>query len=486
MDHRSSTGRTRGHGRTVRTTLGCSSAARPRRSEVIELWQSRRVTVLTGPSGSGLTSLLGAGSLPRLARGGAEVLPIGRIAATRSAGVVPLLAPAGRNPLVSALLTSWSSPGGRPEPPDASGGLLAGLLGRRPGSATPTLAAIDQVEEVFAEPASRSRYLDGLVTELSTALREHPRLHLLLLVRDAHWSALRPYAERLAAEAPATVRVDFLAAQAALEAVRGPLDSTDREFAPGAAEYLIGELAGPDELIAPTLLQVCCARIWSRVPADVRSITAEHIKVYAGVDRSLTDFVASALGETAAEHGLAVAELRSWLQRAFLADGLPGAQADEDVLRALENRRLLRSEDGPDGIRYVLHHERLAAPIGRVPSSFTAGDYLRSAELALAAGELDLADKHVTEALTSAPTGARRLRADAERLQGDLAAERGRPEAAEDHYLSAAALLEALQDTQAVGLLLAAIGRLQLARGLREPAFEKLQAAADRLPGDPA
>jgi tetratricopeptide (TPR) repeat protein len=458
--------------------------------DVAETWRSRRVTVLTGPSGSGLTSLLAAGVLPRLARDGADVLPVARITSDASGRVVPLLAPAGRNPFVSALVHAWSRPGARAEPPEASGGLITELFHRRAGSGDRVLAAVDQVEGIFADPVLRGRHLDGLIAELSTALREHPRLHLLLVVRDAHWSALRPYAERLSPDEPATVRLRPLTLPAALEAVRRPLENTDREFAPGAAEHLLEELVSVSDgqhgdRIAPTLLQVCCARIWSRVPADVRSIAAEHIDVYASVDRSLTDFVAGVLSETAAEHRRGVDELRSWLQRARLAGGLSGAQADESVLRVLENRRLLRSEEGPDGIRYVLQHPRLAAPIGRVPSTFTAGDYLRSAELALAAGELDLAGKHVTEALTSAPADDRRLRADAERLQGDIAAERGRSEAAEDHYLSAAALLEALQDTEAVGLLLAAIGRLQLARGLGGPAFDKLRAAADRLPGDP-
>ncbi len=462
--------------------------------EVASLWLTRRVTVLTGPSGAGLTSLLRAGVLPRIGREQADVLPVGRVAADGHA--VPFLAPAGRNPLVSALCHSWSAPGDRTEPAE-SGRLITEFFGRREDAGLPLLAAIDQVEEVFAEPASRRRHLDGLVEELLQALHDHPRARLLLVVRDSHLPALGRYAERLTAGQPTVTRIGFLAPEASLEAVRRPLETTDREFASGAAESLVDELsAGPDDpytgegLVAPTLLQVCCDRIWSLVPADVRSITAEHVKVYADVDRSLTDFVTRVLGETAAEYRVGVGDLLSWLQRTFTraaaADSAaPAAGIGEKVLQALEDRHLLRSEPGPGGVRYILHHPRLAAPIGRVPSSFTPGDYLRSAELALAAGELDLAGKHVSEALVAAAGADRRLRADAERLRGDIAAERGRSDTAEDHYLSAAALLEALQDTEAVGLLLAAIGRLQFARGQRENAFEKLRAAADRLPSDP-
>lgn len=450
------------------------------------MWRSRRVTILTGPSGSGLTSLLCAGAIPLLTAGRGEVLPVGRILADRGPSVVPLLTPAGSNPLVSALLHSWS-PAGRGEPPDSAGRMISDFLDRRARSDVPVFAAIDRAEEIFTETASRRAHVEEFVTELADALEAHRGLHLLLVTRDTGHAALRPYAERLAQEEPATVRLGLLASRAALEAVRRSLENTDREFAPGAAEYLIEELVDSRGLIAPALLQVCGARIWSRVPTEVRSITSEHIKVYASVDRSLIDFVASVLGETAAEGRLGMDELRSWLQRASSREGLPGEGPAESVLRVLEDRRLLRSERDSEGLRYVLHHERLAAPVSRVPSSFTAGDYLRSAELALAAGELELADKHVAEALAlaSASAGDRRLWADAERLLGDIAAERGRPEEAEEHYASAAALLEALQDTEAVGLLLAAIGGLQLARGLRGPAFETLRAAADRLPGNP-
>ncbi|WP_153540405.1 tetratricopeptide repeat protein [Actinomadura macrotermitis] len=465
-------------------------------AQVAGLWRSRRVTVLSGPSGAGLTSLLGAGVLPLLARDGADVLPVGRVAA--SPAVVPFLTPAGRNPLVTALLDSWTPPGGRTGP--AAGrtiGEFLRVLLRDRAAEVPLLAAIDRAEDLLAVPGGQRGHLGDLLEQLSGALHEHPRLHLLLAVREAHRPALRPLAARLSGDEPAEAGIGFLERDTALEAVRRPLESTDRQFARGAAEYLLDELAVPPEdgLIAPALLQVCCVRIWSRVPAEVRSITAEHIHAYADVGRSLTDFVARVLAETAAEHRIGVGDLRAWLQRAFAgehraASGVSAAAAQAGgihpgVLATLEDRHLLRSAHGPGGVRFVLYHERLAGPLAEVPGSFTAGDYLRSAELALAAGELELADKHVAEAEAAAPAGDRRLRADAERLRGDIAAERGRPETAEGHYLSAATLLEALQDTPGVGLLLAAIGRLQLARGLTVEAFDKLRAAADRLPADP-
>ncbi|MEU5877106.1 hypothetical protein [Spirillospora sp. NPDC047279] len=474
-------------------------------AEVADLWRRRRVTVLTGPSGSGLTSLLRAGVVPRLDREGAGVLPVGRVATGRpTATVIPFLAPAGRNPLVSSLLSSWSSGGGSEDAPEPDGAIARFLRGRTDAARdAPVFAAIDQAEDLFTDPA-HERHLTGLAGELARALHDNPGLHLLLAARDAYGSAIRPFAAQLSPEEPASARIGFLEPDAAVATARRPLEGTDRGFAPGAAEYLVDELGVQPALdrpparesrVAPTLLQVCCARVWNRVPTDVRSISAEHIRVYAGIDRTLIDFITRVVGETASQHRIGVDSLRSWLQRTFaggrdtvrgvFAGAARASDIDEGVLRTLEDRHLLRSEADAGGVRYVLHHERLVEPLSRVPGAFTAGDYLRSAELALAAGEIDLADKHVAEALAAAAEDDRRLLADAERLRGDIAAERGKPEAAEGHYLRAATLLEALQDTQAVGLLLAAIGRLQLARGLPAPAFEKLRAAADRLPTDP-
>lgn len=469
-------------------------------TEVAGLWQAQRITILTGPSGAGLTSLLSASVIPLLRREDVEVLPVGRVTTGSAATVIPFVAPAGRNALAAALLSSWSSDD-YSSPAEQGRTISAFLHGR---SGVPLLAAIDQAESLFTASALYERHVIDLISGLAEALRDHPRLHLLLAVRDAYRSEIQSYIEQLGVGESANVRIGFLTPRAALDAVRRPLETTDREFAPAAAEYVVDELGLPpspdgaptgEGLIAPTLLQVCCDRIWSRVPTDVRSITVDHIRAYAGVDRSLRDFVTRVLGETAAQYRIDVNVLRTWLQRTFAGRGKVGhsvstgaaqaANIDENALRTLENRHLLRSESGPGGIWYGLYHERLSQPLDQVPGAFTAPDYLRSAELAFAAGELDLADKHVAEAMAAAMGEDRRLRADAERLLGDIAAERGRSETAENHYLSAATLLESLQDAQAVGLLLATVGRLQLVRGLRQKAFDQLRAAADRLPTDP-
>ena len=124
---------------------------------------------------------------------------------------------------------------------------------------------------------------------------------------------------------------------------------------------------------------------------------------------------------------------------------------------------------------------------GRVsPSPETTGpaDSLRAAELAFAGGELALAEKHALEAVSSCPETELALRAQAETLLGNIAHERGAPASAQARYRTAATLYEALQDTAAVGRLLAAIGRLGLAQGRQGEGVQELRAAVQRVPGD--
>lgn len=494
---------------------------------VVELWKTHRLTILSGASGSGMTSLLRAGVLPSLRRDRADVLPIGRVVPD---DVIPFMAPVGSNPPLTTLLLSWSDmpEGGRgrsagkdTSPGDTSSGRagvgsiaeflrLRGVRRDPDGGPLPVLAAVDQVEALFTAPSLPRHQVDGFIDELAEAMRDRPELHLLLVVREAYRAELVPYTERLVPEAPPHARLEFLSLDAALEAVHGPIETTDRRFAPEAAESLVDDLGsrpglaegdqprredGDIGVVAPTLLQVCCTRIWKRVPADVRLITSAHIQTYADVDGALTDFASRVLTEVAADHSVELGELRSWVQRTFVTDQgtgrlVPASVAhtavDDDVLRALEDRHLLRTKRGPNGMHYLLHHDRLIEAIRRVPGAFTAVDYLRSAELALAGGELTLADKHVAEAVAASADTDLRLRAQAESLWGDIAAERGQSDDAECRYRSAANLYEVLQDSQAVGLLLAMIGRLQFAQGRRADAFEELCAAADRLPADPS
>jgi tetratricopeptide (TPR) repeat protein len=495
----------------------CGRATEAR--DLAALWRANRLTVLYGASGVGKTSLLMAGVIPLLDPGSAEVLPPGRVS---HGSAFPLAALPEHNPYTMALLTSWSPN----EPATSLSGLAVPDFLRRRGKRTdrygrplPVFAAIDQAEELFIDSADHNRahpnwHRRPFIDELVEALDEHPDLHLLLSIRESSRIDLSPYEHDLGHASQAWFRLLPLTPEAALEAARGPLEGTDRSFAPGAAEGLVDDLRTSDivsavgqcssviaEDVEPALLQIVCSHVWEALPDDINVITSHQLRTHADVGRTLAEFCGRALTVIADDHGLHVTELRSWLQRTFITELCRRSTVDEGltqtagmpnaVVRALENRHILKAERRSGSQRYELQHDRLIEPIRRMddtvlrpPPRVKPAGYLRTAAEALAAGELALAQRQAEKALQASANTDLRLRADAESFLGNIAHERGKPAEAEAHYRAAAPLFEVLQDTPAVARLLAAIGQSLLAQGCRAEAVDELRAAVGRVPND--
>jgi tetratricopeptide (TPR) repeat protein len=469
--------------------------------DLAELWRTNRLTLLHGYPGSGKTSLVCAGVLPLVAGGNADVLPLGRV----SFGTTfPDAALPEHNPYTLALLRSWS--------PGESATRLVGLTvqdfmarhAERHNGAV--LAVIDQAEELLADSGPRWAHSRRFLGELVEALRESPRLHLLLSIREA---ALDLFAEALGNGA--RQHITQLSFDRALEAVTGPVDGTGRSFDAGAAEKLVtsllsspvatvdgGERSVGFEHVEPALLQVVCSRLWESLPEDVNGITERHVRLYGDADTALAEHCGRIIAAVADDHDLRLERLRSWLIRTFVTEqgtrgtasegmtdtaGMPNA-----VARALEDRHLLFAEWRSGSRWYRLLSDRLIEPLRRAadegPPPVEAAEYLQYAGRALTLGEIDLAERYANEALQTSSDTDLRLRAEAKSLLGNLAHERGKPAKAEAHYRAAARLFEVVRDTEAVANQLAAIGQTLLAQGQPADAVEELRAATNRMPHD--
>lgn len=482
--------------------------------DIAALWQTNRLTVVYGSSGVGKTSLLRAGVIPLLHQGTVDVLPPGRVS---HSSAFPLAALLEHNPYTFALLAAWSPN----EPATSLSGLAVPDFLRRRNKRTdnhgrplPVLAAIDQAEELFTDSTYHHRHQQPFMDELIDALDENPDLHLLLLVRDSFRTDLSPYERDLGRASQAWFRLLPLTPKTGLDAVRRPLEGTDRSFAPGTAEELIeslrtSEIVDADgqrstviaEDIEPTLLQVVCSQLWEALPDDVHIIDSTELHIYADVVRTLADFCGRVVTAIADDRNLSVAEFQSWLQHTFVTERGRKATVDEGlrytadmpnaVVRALENRHVIKAEHRGGSRWYELQHDRLIEPIRRLDDTALRpmppaepAEQLRTAAEALAAGELTLAQRQAERALRRSAATDVRLRAEAESFLGNIAHERGRPTEAEARYRAAAPLFEVLQDTPAVARLLAAIGRSLLAQGRRAEAVDELRAAVDRVPND--
>lgn len=472
--------------------------------EVAGLWKRHRLTVLHGSAGVGKTSLLRAGLVPLLSGDAVDVLPPGHMA---NRAVFPMAAMPEQNLFTFALLSSWY--------PSESPTRISGLSvldfvrkhGRtdRFGAPLPTLAAIDQAELLFRDSDPHERHRRRFLDELVDAVIGQPHLHLLLVVREDHLDEVLTLTERLGEGWCATYLLGSLDRSAALDAARGPLDGTGHSFGTETAELIVDELrtirtpqghAGrTTSIVDPALLQLVCARLWMDLPAET-NVPAGGLTL--AIDQVLAEFCTQALATVAADHRLATSVVRAWFRGAF-AERPPGGGAPAEpehtpavpdaVLRAVEDRHLIRGRLQAGTRCYELQHPRLIRIIDQLGDS--PGPIrrpgpparLRAAELALAEGDFDLARRHVEGAMRACVTGDLAVLAEAECLLGNIAHEGNHADKATSHYLSAAKIFEALQNTTAVGQLLAAVGRLKLDT-MAAGAVQELRAAVDRLPND--
>lgn len=389
-------------------------------------------------------------------------------------------------------------------------------------SPVPLLVAIDQVEELFADGRSRE-HRDALFDDLAVAAREIPRLRILLSLRTSALPDLARYEQQLSGGSAVHIPLAPLTAEAAVEAARGPMERAGRYFAPGAAEYLVGELSTPGALddaqdgqgrargsVEPVQLQVVCSGLWRAMTPSTATITTAFIRSHLDIDQVLEDFCADVLRETATRHQVALPVLLDWIAEDFGTAGghraavstiaLDLAATPRAVARSLENEHLLKGHGPARAEHYQVSSARLASALhdllksssstssSRRPSpggpAMDAAARIRMAESALAEGDLALAESHAQVALGTADSADLRLRAEAESLLGNVTYHRGDPRQAEAHYRAAAQLREQLGDHQAVGRLFGAIGRMHARQGKHVAALEELQAAVTRLPGD--
>jgi tetratricopeptide (TPR) repeat protein len=370
----------------------------------------------------------------------------------------------------------------------------------RYGRALPVLAAIDQAEDLFR---LGSDYCLALVEELLEALDADDRLRLLLSVREEYIGDLIARDKTFEAEDAGRLRLMPLAPEAAIAAIRGPVENSGRSYAPGIAETLADDLRSVpgatsnvlSPAVEPALLQVACAGIWESLPEGELVIAEDHVRSPAGVDGSLTSYVGRVLAETADEYELPTADLHSWVRTTFRA----GRTADEgpgqtegmpnSVLHRLQDRYLLKAEWESGILRFRLQHGRLIGPLERANIIQIAHPspeiFMLAAKHAWGEGDLARAERHARRVIATEQETNIRMPAEAESIIGNIAYADDVQQAAADHYRKAAALFELVQDTGAVSLLLAAIGRTEMIQDHRDEAIDAMESAVARTPEDP-
>jgi tetratricopeptide (TPR) repeat protein len=469
--------------------------------EIAGLWLSNRLTVLVGPAGWGKTSLLNAGVLPFVSAGRVDVFPPGRVS---YGATFPFAALPEHNRYTLALLRSWS--------PLETVTNLIGLTVRdfvhahaeRHGEAV--LAVIDQVEELLADTGSRWAQRRAFLAEVADAVRNEPRLHLMVVARD---DAVAMITEGL--DGGVIHDVTPLTVSGAAEAAARPAALMGRSFASDAALSLAASLAvrgdgfpvatgsRDDAVVQPALLQVVCAGLWNSLPPHVTRITSREVRLYGSPDRALAAHCGAVVSAVADDHDLPADRLRAWLLETFITEhdtldtayegATTTAGMPNSVARALVGWHLLRTELRAGARWYELLSERLIEPLRQARDVVVArpepAAYLTAAAQAFALHDLAAAERYADAALQTSNDTNVRLRAELESLRGNIECTRENPAQAARHYRKAAELFEILRDTTAVAIELAAAGRMLLAQDMTEEAVDELLQAVERMPNDP-
>ena len=227
---------------------------------LVEKLADSRLLVVSGPSGSGKSSVVLAGLLPALQRG---ALP-----GSESWRYVPRMVP-GSNPLVNLVRLIEAAGDGDQEDPVAWAQQQEKLLRENPNhllelvNATgeaPVVGVVDQFEEAFTlcnDRQVRQAFIDNLVNLMQAPGARHT---VILTMRTDFEPFVTRLPEFYALFEQALVRVTPLSASELREAIEKPASKIGLKFEAGLVDQLLQDLLG--EPAGLPLLQFTLLKLW--------------------------------------------------------------------------------------------------------------------------------------------------------------------------------------------------------------------------------
>jgi WD40 repeat protein len=363
-------------------------------SELLDLLIAERIILLYSPSGAGKSSLLNASIFPKMGEQGFEVWPTMRVNLEPPPDADQ--DPAFNRYVYSCLLSIEEA---MPEAKRFPANELASLkfrdyiarfqeraLSLNPEYNYPSILLIfDQAEEVIRVSMTDRDKKAEFFLQVGEVLRDR-NIWALFSIREDYLASFDSFVRPIPTRLANRYRLNFLSAEAALQAIQRPAAKSGVEFPDECARSLGDDLRKvliqqPDgstveELgpyVEPVQLQVVCRRLWSQLPDDATVVTQEHIDALGNVNRALGDYYSLQVASVAGISRVPERDIREWFDRKLITvSGIRGqvlmtpGQSDgleNKAIWLLERAYLIRAEKRGGATWFELAHDRLVRPI---------------------------------------------------------------------------------------------------------------------------
>jgi type I restriction-modification system DNA methylase subunit len=359
--------------------------------KLVSFVRSQSITLLCGKSGTGKTSLLHAGVIPRLknaSKPNAEIL-----------GPIRFQGKPAALPYVDSLLQQLSA---LKEIKKPSTTMLEWFEANQTQSDEPQhrVLIFDQFEEFFTVSPGAWEEREQFFDQLDELTRQHRNVRVLLVIREDFLGDLFRYASRLSTGIDVRFQLLMLNEDEAREAIEKPVEYSTNSgirYAPEATDTIIAALrrestpssdgAEPKpyttEFVSPLLLQLVCSDLWSQLSLQTEMITREDVEQRLDVDSTVISFYRSLIEKIAHEHNQQPSDLYSWFEEelisgekripVFVRDNRVGELGIE-LARALEDQHLIRREANSEGVEfYELAHDRFVWAVQQVANERHVG-----------------------------------------------------------------------------------------------------------------
>lgn len=354
-----------------------------------------RVVLLFGESGTGKSSVINAGLIPKLEEKGfyAERLRV-RPFADKPIFIERIsTGQQEAGPFLPSLF-SQNRPGeSTVEPPSLSYRLdtFQTIIHEKAERANPVLF-FDQFEELFTlfseksgEPSSEKMGLQSRIIDAIFDIMNNQTLKakVVIIIREDFLGKLEVFSKKYPQIFDNYVRLGFLDRENAKRAILGPFEReslfSSRVTSP-LAERIVQELSerGTDIEIHPTQLQIICAQLWDSYSSRVSEIALNQYEELGGVKGILEGYLKTELDRIdPVLRTLAVNILGSLITdsdtrdivssdkiKSLVANKMPGSDTGiEEALKNLEKRRVINQTSQRDSLYYEVSSEYLIAPI---------------------------------------------------------------------------------------------------------------------------